>query len=213
MSDESKQTNDPTVDEREPTAGDVSAPIWLMVLLIVLLWVAFLFLDRRGGGFHEEVYRPYPSIAYVKDLSVTDPPQIVRGREQYKKSCASCHGATGAGSSGVAPPLAGSDWVQAEGPQRIARVVMNGLKGPIKVNEVPFAGPAGGMMSVGLMTKFDEVTLADVLSYIRASEEFGNGASMVTPEEIAEAFAAATARGQTQWTEDEIHTIEIVAPK
>lgn len=197
----------------EPTSGDVALPVWLMVLLVVLLWIAFLFLDERGGGFNPEVYRPYPSIAYVNDLSITDPPQIVRGREHYKMYCAGCHGTTGAGSAGQYPPLANSDWVQAEGPQRIARVAMNGLIGPIQVNGETFNGSPGGMMSVGLISKLDEEKLADLLSYIRASKEFGNNASMVTAEEIADSFNAAKERGQTQWTEPELLAIEVVPAK
>lgn len=212
MSDESKQINDPSALDREPTAGDVSAPVWLIVLLTVLLWIASMFLDGRAGGFNEEVYRPYPSIAYVKELSITDPPEIVRGRALYRINCSGCHQESGNGVAGQFPPLAGSDWVIAEKPDRLVRIAMNGLKGAIHVNGVPFneAGTAV-MLSVGSDTKFKAEQVADLLSFIRSNADWGNAASIVTADEISDAYAAAEARGKVQWTEAELLEIPVGA--
>ena len=44
------------------------------------------------------------------------------GMLTYNAVCALCHGEDGAGKAGVAPPLAGSDWVNADGPNRLMRI-------------------------------------------------------------------------------------------
>ncbi len=210
MSEETKPNEEFSHDDREPEVGDVAAPMWLMGMLIVLLWFGLMFLDRRAGGFDAKVYRPYPSLAFVEGLSVTDPPQISRGRALYMVNCAGCHQASGAGVAGQFPPLAGSDWVTAAKPDRLVRIAMNGLKGPIHVNETPFneAGTAV-MLSVGSDNKFNAEQMADILSYIRAGKEFGNGAPMVAPGDITDAMSAAEARGKSQWTEAELLAIPV----
>ncbi len=210
MSDEPK-TNDPNpAEDREPSVSDVAVPMWMMGLLIVLLWFGMLFLDQRAGGFDEQVYRPYPSLAFVENLSVTDPPPIARGRVLYNVNCAACHQANGAGVSGQFPPLSGSDWVTAAKSDRLVRIAMNGLKGPIHVNGEPFneAGTAV-MLSVGTDNKFNAEQMADLLSYIRASKDIGNSAPMVAPDDIADAMAAAKSRGKTPWTEAELLAIPV----
>jgi len=60
----------------------------------------------------------------------------------FKESCALCHQTTGLGKEGQFPPLAGSDWLLASGPNRIGRIVLNGLTGPIRVEA------AGGVVGL-----------------------------------------------------------------
>ena len=42
-----------------------------------------------------------------------------------------CHQPTGLGLPNMFPPLAGSDWVTAPGPERLIRIVLHGFQGPI----------------------------------------------------------------------------------
>jgi mono/diheme cytochrome c family protein len=40
----------------------------------------------------------------------------------FQKICAACHQQDGAGKEGVAPPLAGSEWVKAPSGERLVRM-------------------------------------------------------------------------------------------
>ena len=72
----------------------------------------------------------------VGGCAVRDRAQVAdvepRGRTQYASYCAACHHIEGSGVAGEAPPLTGSFWVT--GPQeRLIRIVLHGLRGPIEV--------------------------------------------------------------------------------
>jgi mono/diheme cytochrome c family protein len=93
-------------------------------------------------------------------------------------TCQGCHQVNGAGVPGTYPPLAGSDWVHG-GTERIARVVIHGLVGPVTVKGGNYNFP-GGMPPQGQLS---DKELSYVLTYIRNS--WGNQGSMVTPEMVA----------------------------
>src|SRR5688572_5982658 len=121
--------------ETEPTAGSTQAPVWLFVLVAVLAFWGMGFLERHGGGFNPRVYEPFVSIKQVDDLQPKSEGDIIliKGREVYGRICSLCHQPNGMGEAGKAPPLAGSEWVVAPKPDRIIRIVLHGLQGPITV--------------------------------------------------------------------------------
>jgi mono/diheme cytochrome c family protein len=97
------------------------------------------------------------------------------------------------------PPLAGSEWVNAAGPNRVIRIALHGLTGPIQVkgqdwdfNMVPF----GDILS--------DAELAAVISHVRNS--FGNSASMVKPEQV-KAVREKTAGRSQAWTAPELQAV------
>ncbi|MGA1150417.1 MAG: c-type cytochrome, partial [Flavobacteriaceae bacterium] len=89
--------------------------------------------------------------------------------------CAACHQKNGKGASGRFPPLNQTDWVTGD-KERLIRLTLLGLQGPIEVNGEPYNStmPQHGFLK--------DSELASILSYIRT--EFGNEASTITPEEI-----------------------------
>ena len=98
------------------------------------------------------------------------------GKAQYIL-CQACHGPTGEGVPGLAPPLANSEWVQ--GPiENLIRIQLRGLTGPISVAGVDYNLPVP-MIAQAFQT--DE-QIAAVLTYVRNS--FGNKGSAVTPEQV-----------------------------
>lgn len=123
--------------------------------------------------------------------------RLERGRETYAALCSACHQPHGGGVAQLAPPLAGSDWV-AGSPERLARVVLHGLYGPVQVNgqtwnlAMPGLGGAPGM---------DDEKVAGVLTYIRRA--WGNQAEPVSPALVAAVRAASGAR-TLPWTEEEL---------
>lgn len=124
---------------------------------------------------------------------------LSRGQTTYMQVCFACHQPTGQGLPGMFPPLASSDWVAANKPDRIIRMVLHGFTGPITLNGKPFASPAPLMPPQG--AALSDAQIADVLTFVRNS--FGNKASAVTPEQVAVIREAEKARS-AMWTEAEI---------
>lgn len=105
-----------------------------------------------------------------------DPAVMDAGKIEYAL-CQACHGADGAGVPGLAPPLAGSEWVV--GPvENPIRITLRGLGGPIQVKGVDYNLPAP-MMAVAHLS---DQQIAAVLTYVRNS--FGNSASAVTADQV-----------------------------
>ncbi|MBI2926355.1 MAG: cytochrome c [Verrucomicrobia bacterium] len=170
--------------ETEPTAGSARGPIWLVVLLVVLFYWGTLYIHENSGEFQAAVFRPYRS---MEELAALHPKSkadefFVQGKRLYDQYCSSCHQAAGTGSTvNNCPPLAGSEWVLAAGPGRLARIVLDGGQGPITVK--------GQLWNNGTMTPFREVVTSDadiaaILTFIRGNKEWGNNASLVTSEQV-----------------------------
>lgn len=97
------------------------------------------------------------------------------GRQQFL-TCSACHGPDAKGTA-IAPPLAGSEWIN--GPaENLIRIQLRGLQGPIQVNGQPYNFPVG-MAALAYQT---DDQIAAVLTYVRNS--FGNSASPVTPAQV-----------------------------
>jgi len=117
--------------------------------------------------------------------------QYVRGAEIYSRDghCSTCHQPDGLGlQAGGFPPLAESPWVT-EDLDRLIKITLNGLLGPMEVLGKPYPGlvpmtPFGGMLN--------NQELADVITYVRNS--FGNQASPVTAQKIEEVRVANQAK-------------------
>ncbi|MGV3772853.1 MAG: c-type cytochrome [Verrucomicrobiales bacterium] len=184
-------------DENEPSIGHSAMPVWFFAALAILLFWAFVYLDERAGGFHPQVYGSYTS---YQDVKINNPPETAHpGEKVYTSICLPCHGPSGAGAAGQFPPLAGSEWVISEAPDRIARIVMHGLQGPIQVKG---AGYNNAMPGFGEALSDQEV--AAVLNYIRIS--WGNAAPEVPVEKITEIRTATQGRN-SQWTVQELQGV------
>jgi putative heme-binding domain-containing protein len=114
-----------------------------------------------------------------------------RGAEIYARDghCATCHQPDGRGlaASGF-PPLAGTSWVTGDD-ERLIRVTLNGLMGPLELDGVTYPGlvpmtPFGDLL--------DDDELAAVLTYVRNA--FGNRAPAVTARRVAEVREASAAK-------------------
>jgi len=194
----------------EPTAARGATPVFLIALLGFILFWSDVYVMQNGGdlaaksgAFPSQVYYPYRSYAEVDKLNPKAGGAAVMELGEFvykgKAKCDACHQPSGLGTPGLNPPLAGSDWVLADKPDRIIRVVLNGLTGPVDVNGVPFNGT--------MLPWRDALTDADiaaVLSFIRNS--WGNKAPLVTPEQVKAIRDATTDRGGN-WTADELKAV------
>lgn len=131
-------------------------------------------------------------------LTAAQQRRFAAGRSIFTAACAACHQAAGTGLDGLAPPLLDSEWVL--GPsERLVRVVLHGLSGPIKVQGRTHAGdmPAFGGLA-------DE-EIAAVLTYIR--QEWGHSAAPIEPAQVA-AIRAAAAGHSGAWSAEELRWIK-----
>ncbi len=129
-----------------------------------------------------------PVVAVKTELTGAAKALFMKGKGIFEREgyCATCHQPDGKGlpASGF-PPLRGTNWVLGSD-ERLIKVVLNGLQGPIEVSGTTYPGQVP-MTPFGAMLTDEEV--AAVLTYVRNS--FGNKAAAVTPEKV-KALRAAT---------------------
>ncbi len=179
MSDEPKISN--SQPDAEPAAARSIVPMWVLSLTIVLLYLGAVYFDHHGGWFDANVYAPYASAAELDSYQPKSGAAAVlaQGKKSYDMVCGICHGVDGQGKPGQFPPLAGSEWVNAKGVQRLTHIPLMGLTGTITVKGQQMNFPAGmAAMGAGL----SDSDLAAVLTYIRSS--WGNKAGPVTADDV-----------------------------
>ncbi|MEZ5572147.1 MAG: family 16 glycoside hydrolase [Halioglobus sp.] len=120
--------------------------------------------------------------------------------QKFFVQCAACHGDSGGGVEGLAPPLAGAAWVTGP-PEWLARIILQGLNGPLTVRGKAFDGV---MPPHGHLAELDDPTLAGLMTYLRRS--WGNKAEPVSAEAVAAIRAASAGRSQP-WTVAELEAV------
>jgi mono/diheme cytochrome c family protein len=196
MNSDDKTPLPPDPERTEPKAVVATLPIWFFVLLGLLFFWGQMYLDRNAGGFRAEVYEPYPSLTFVQALQprTEGGAMIAKGKTIYANNCQPCHQPTGMGAPGVAPPLAGSEWVTA-GSERMIRIIMHGLTGPIQVK-----GTEWNLVMLPFGHLSDE-DIAAVSTFVR--QEWGNKAPPVTPDQVQAVRDQTKDRAQN-WTAAEL---------
>lgn len=133
-----------------------------------------------------------PALALLAaSLSAQDKPSpeaLERGKAVYMKSCVACHMPTGQGLAPVFPPLDGSEWLQLDNAV-LAKIVLRGLQGPIKVKGQDFNG-----VMAPLADTLKDAEIADVLNYVRAT--YGKGGPLA--DEALVKAAREASKGQKQ---------------
>ncbi|MGO8696366.1 MAG: c-type cytochrome [Limisphaerales bacterium] len=172
-------------DEAKPSVGHSSIPMWLIILFALLFYWSQLYLSDHAGGFSAEVYTPYESFEQVAAANPQDPEARKRamGRDIYHKTCELCHQINGMGQEGKAPPLVGSEWVLAPHGDRIVRIALNGLTGPVTVK-----GQEWNLTMPPWRDNYNDEQIAAVLTYIRSSLG-DNKAAAIDPTTVTGARA------------------------
>jgi nitrite reductase (NO-forming) len=123
----------------------------------------------EGGAVQSTEAAPKPPVAKGKAE------RIAFGKRVFNQICAACHQQSGLGIPGAFPPLAGSDFLNAD-KERAIGIVMNGLSGAISVNGKPFNSQMPSL-------QLSDEDIANVLTYVYNT--WGNKGHVVTPEEVA----------------------------
>ncbi|MFT5468213.1 MAG: mono/diheme cytochrome c family protein [Verrucomicrobiales bacterium] len=192
-------------EKEEPRAGLEPVSIWTFIVVAVILVSGGAYL----GAFTQ--FGNLDSIYAQPNYEWTPPPVdeggdavqlawidkwMKDGASKFGVTCGACHGSQGEGKAvnGI-PPLDGSEWVTG-GTERLAQIVMKGLKGPITVK-----GESYGAVEMQAPLLSDR-EYAQVLTYVRRT--FGSSdASVVTQEMMASARANYGSR-TTPWTVGEL---------
>jgi mono/diheme cytochrome c family protein len=106
--------------------------------------------------------------------SKTKAERIQLGKQMFASICAACHQPTGQGLPNTFPPLAGSDFLNAD-KNRAIKTVINGRQGEVIVNGMKFNN---SMPSFPL----SDDDIANALTFVYNS--FGNSGFEVKPEEV-----------------------------
>ena len=188
--------------QRDEKAHYRLLPLNLLFLFSGLIFFGGTYLNRYSGRFDPRVYDengkpPAAGAAVVK----ADPREV--GKKLFNNAaCNTCHQVTGLGVPGVYPPLAGSEWVQGS-EERVIRIVLYGLNGPVKVKGTDFPGTVQ-MPSFGKVTgsgfNWSDDKIAAVLTYVRS--EWGNTAGPITADQVAAIHAKEA--DHKAWTQDEL---------
>jgi mono/diheme cytochrome c family protein len=199
MSDETKSCSVPP--DTEPAVTRSTVPMWIFVLTLLLLFLGAVYFDHHSGWFNAKIYGPYAS---VNELELYQPKsgaaaQAAHGKQVYEFVCGTCHGADGMGKPGQFPPLAGSEWVNTKGFQRIAHIPLEGLAGDVQVE-----GKDWNLNMAAMGAGLSDADLAAVLTYIRAS--WGNKSGEVTADDVKAIRAAIGAHPQ-QLTGEQLKTL------
>lgn len=189
MSDEKKSCSVPS--NAEPTATRSTVPIWIIVFTLMLMFFGMVYFDHHSGWFNPQVYAPYAS---AEQLDSYQPKSgaaaaLAHGKVVFETYCGLCHGTDGMGKPGVAPPLAGSEWVNAKGVSRLTHIPLMGLNGDVTVE-----GKDWNLSMAPMGAGLSDDDLAAVLSYIRSS--WGNHAGEVTADDVKAVRAAIGAHPQ-----------------
>lgn len=197
MSDETKSPSTPPA--AGPAAGRAHLPMWIFLLLLGLVYSGAIFFDHHSGWFDRQVYAPYAS---AEQLELYQPKSgaaevLARGKRSFEQNCGACHGNDGLGKPSLSPPLAGSEWVTAKGVQRLIRIPLAGLNGPIHVKGQTMTFP-NGMVAIG--ATLSDADVAAVLSYIRSA--WGNQADEITADDVKKVRADVSSHPQPMTDEE-----------
>jgi mono/diheme cytochrome c family protein len=165
------------------------------------------------GDPKEESYGP------TSKLSKDDKRLYDLGKEVYFREahCATCHQADGRGADmpkepgkpvrGAYPPIAQSglpinQWLAGD-PDRVIKIVLNGLYGPQTIDGKTYGDMTTGqpvMTGLGQLLKDEEV--AAVITYVRQS--FGNNLPVVKPAQVKKVRAEIKGKNNAMYTVEEV---------
>jgi nitrite reductase (NO-forming) len=135
-----------------------------------------------SGRIAEGIYNPeggavqsMPEERGAAPAARTPAEQIAYGRNVFSQNCAACHQLDGRGLPGAFPPLAASDYLNAD-VNRAIGIVVGGKSGPITVNGQNFS-------SVMPMLHLSDDDVANVLTYVYS--QWGNRGHVVSREQVA----------------------------
>lgn len=134
-----------------------------------------------SGKTDDRIYQPeggtiqtIPQASQLQELAKSKNDRIKFGQVVYNQVCIACHQAEGQGIPNAFPPLAKSDYLNADTNRAISTVI-HGLTGKVKVNGAEYNS---------IMPQLDvlDESIANVLTYVY--NQWDNNGTEVTPEMV-----------------------------
>lgn len=179
-------------------------PLNLLFIFSGLIFFAGTYLNRYAGRFDSHIFDENVRGGKADAVAAAPLDPVVVGKKLFNNAaCNTCHQATGLGQPGAIPPLVASEWVTGS-EERVIRIVLHGLQGPITVSGGAYnsAMPPFGRVAGSGFNWTDE-KIAAVLTYVR--QEWGNQAGPITSQKVAEIHAKEGDR--KPWTAEELQKI------
>ncbi|GAB1855479.1 dehydrogenase [Flavobacteriaceae bacterium MHTCC 0001] len=125
-----------------------------------------------------------------------------KGANLYRQHCVVCHGISGEGNTGLAPPLMNSEYMYK--PESLGLIILHGLKGPIHVNGnlYEMGHPMPGFKRSKDLSNED---IADVIAYVTSA--FSKKPQRLSNDKIEELRNEFSKSG-FEYTEEELLKIE-----
>ena len=168
-----RKEDQPRPDENfepyEEFSGIPMPVYWIAIALAI--WGAFMLYDTGKDVTLAQDER-------VEDRAVQVSADLGEGGNLFVANCSTCHQPDGQGLRGAVPPLAQSE-VLAAGPEIVARILLRGIDGPIRVRGEDFDGH---MPSFASALNDDEI--ARIASYVTLT--FGEAETKFDPSRVAE---------------------------
>jgi len=155
-----------------------------------------------------------------KKLSKDDKRLYDKGKEVYFREahCSTCHQADGRGAEmpkeagkparGAYPPLGrtpgypSNGWLEGD-PDRVIKIVLNGLYGPQMIDGKTYGDPASGQpVMTGLGQLLNDEEVAAVITYVRQS--FGNNLPAVKPAQVKKVRESIKGKNNALYTVEEV---------
>ena len=196
-SDESIQHVHAQLQKTKPEKKDGYSmlPLAILGLMCSAIFFGSIYLAHYSIRFDPLVYNEHAKREKPGAVPAPTVTPAMMGKKVFNTTCITCHQATGQGVPGVYPPLAGSDWAQGD-EERVVRIVLHGLNGPITVSGKEFNN---AMASLGGALKDDQI--ANAITYVR--QEWGNNAPPVSAETVSR-IRAETASRTAPWSPAEL---------
>jgi mono/diheme cytochrome c family protein len=198
-SDESLQQVHTRMHDQKPEKahGYAAFPLVLLGIMCTLIFFSSIYLAHYSAHFDPLIYNEHQQPAKTGPvIAVVSPHDL--GKRVFNQICITCHQANAQGVPGVYPPLAGSEWAQGD-EQRVIRIVLDGLNGPIHVADKDFNNV---MAPLGSVLRDEQI--ANVLTFVRS--EWGNKAPAVSADTVSKVRAELGSRA-TPFTAAELLTI------
>ena len=184
------ELHDPILREKaRPRDGFQPIPLALIFAFFALLMWGGYYLGTYSGDWRSDIYKPGGELALAAAGCREEDKEVdlmALGKRTYA-NCSACHQNNGKGVPGSFPPLDGSTWVTGS-KQRLVRILLHGLEGPIEVKGETYNGAMPGWK------QFSDEELAGVMTYVRAS--WSNEAGEVSPELVSEIRSETEGRSQ-----------------
>lgn len=171
---------------------------------------ASLFIATNQGSYRDKTFDRWLEKSASGPTKKIDPAALLkgkhlashkRGKDLYlgRAACMGCHGPDGAGLPNLGPTLDQSDWVTGN-PDRLVKVLLHGLQGPITINGKIF-NPQAFMPGLAQNTTISNQDLADIATYLRSG--WNNRAGEVTKNQVTEIRATTAGRQGQMYSESD----------